>query len=141
MWVDFETLEVAFLHYFPRLFFFAVVIFACVLYLKRSKVAEVVERIRNNIRFSRRMRQSALFEDDLENGLSSRYFDITGNLEGDSREGLNEAAKTEIRNIMTMENISFDEARLRYFRDTLSNNGVGSDGVPTDLRTVTFDRL
>lgn len=87
------------------------------------------------------MEQSSLFEGDLESGLSSGNFDLSGNLAGDSRKGLDENAKAEIRNIMDTQNVSFDEARLRYFQSSLSNNVVGSDGVPTDRRTVTFDRF
>lgn len=125
----------------PFLIIFAIIVIACVVFLRRRQLAEIVERFRNRRRWYDRMQQSALFEDDLENGLSSGNFDISGNVANDSRKGLDENAKAEIRQLMSTHNLSFDEARLRYFQETLSENGVGSDGVPTDQRTVTFDRL
>lgn len=125
----------------PILWLVIIVVIACVLYLKRRELPTALDRLRNSRLWYNRMEQSSLFEGDLESGLSSGNFDLSGNLAGDSRKGLDENAKAEIRNIMDTQNVSFDEARLRYFQSSLSNNGVGSDGVPTDRRTVTFDRF
>ncbi|GBL49872.1 hypothetical protein ACI3LY_000827 [Candidozyma auris] len=125
----------------PFLWLIIVIVLACVAYLKRRELAEIAERLRNRRRWYNRMQQSSSFEQDLENGLSSGNFDISGNIGNDSRDGLDENAKAEIRRIMQRESLPFDEARLRYFRAELSRNGVASDGLPTDKRTVTFDRL
>lgn len=136
-----ESIIGGILYYSPPLWLILCIVAICVVLLRISVFAEMVKSMRNHLRYLHSIRYRSLFQDDLENGLSSNNFDLTGNLEGDTREGLDENATAEIRNIMTMEKISFDEARLRYFRDRLSNHGIGSDGVPTDRRTVTFDNI
>ncbi|PSK39774.1 hypothetical protein C7M61_001579 [Candidozyma pseudohaemuli] len=136
-----ESIIGGIIDFMPPLWLILCIVVICVVILRISLFAEMIRSMRNHLRYLHSIRYRSLFQDDLENGLSSNNFDLTGNLEGDTREGLDENATTEIRNMMTMENISFDEARLRYFRDRLSNHGIGSDGVPTDRRTVTFDNI
>lgn len=102
----------------------------------RHKLAEVHDRYR----MRRRLRQAVgSFEEDLEEGLTSSNFDIESNISNnDQRPGLLEDAKIAIRNIMEQENISFDEARLKYTRSRLNDNDIGDDGLPRDPRLITF---
>lgn len=77
---------------------------------------------------------------DLESGLSSSQFDIAANIaEGDTRAGLDERAKREIRTIMDSQNVSFDEARRVYMQKRFSKNNIGPDGRPRDPKFVSFD--
>lgn len=101
----------------------------------RRRLTEAFERYRNNRRWYTRV---SGFQEDMENGLSSSNFDISSNLSGDSRNGLEEDAKSAIRNIMESQNVTFDEARLVYTRSKMGQNGVGENGVPLDPKTVTF---
>ena len=83
------------------------------------------------------------FSDDMEAGLSSSSFNLSGNISsGDSRAGLDDDAKREIRNIMKGSWIrapmSFDEARRVYMERTLERQGIGRDGMPRDPKLVTF---
>jgi hypothetical protein len=53
------------------------------------------------------------FQDDLEGGLNSESFDIRSNIDSeDSRKGLLEEGKREIKRIMNERGITFDEARV-----------------------------
>lgn len=74
----------------------------------------------------------------MEHGLTSDSFDIGANVRSGDLRALDDAAKAEIRAMMLRRNMSFDEARLEYFRGKMKDNGIGSNGVPTDPRTVTF---
>lgn len=78
------------------------------------------------------------FQDDLDAGFSSNTFDINTNIANNDPRTLDENAKEAIRKLMLEHNLTFDEARLRYFRDHMSANGVGPNGVPMDPKTVTF---
>lgn len=78
------------------------------------------------------------FQADLENGLTSDNFDIEANIRAQDPRSLDENAREEIQALMEAQQLSFDEARLKYFRNKMAENGVGSDGVPTDPRTVTL---
>jgi len=79
------------------------------------------------------------FEDDLESGLSSDAFSLTGNIEsGDPRSGLDMAAKKEILKIMKRRKVAFDEARQIFMEQKFAKNGIGADGRPTDPRAVFF---
>lgn len=114
-----------------------VVVVAILLFHFRHKIAEAHDRYRMN----RRVRYSSLglFEDDLEDGLSSHNFDLESNIEsGDSRKGLLEAAKSEIKAIMHSQHLSFDDARLQYLQSELASNDIAPDGMPRDPKTVTF---
>lgn len=103
----------------------------------RHRIAEAHDRYRMH----RRVRYSSVggFEDDLENGLNSNTFDIESNiLNSDTRAGLLQEAKEEIKKLMTSHDISFDEARLQYTQSQLNRHGINKDGLPSDPRLVTF---
>ncbi|KAF2114868.1 hypothetical protein BDV96DRAFT_494257 [Lophiotrema nucula] len=79
------------------------------------------------------------FRDDIESGLSSTTFDLSANVEsGDSRQGLDDAAKKEVQRIMKRRGVGFDEARRIYMQDRFSKNGIGPDGRPRDPKFVSF---
>lgn len=79
------------------------------------------------------------FEDDLEAGLSSDTFSLSGNIaDGDSRAGLDTEAKNEIRGIMKKKRVNFDQARRLYLEQKMAKNGIGADGRPLDPRAVFF---
>lgn len=79
------------------------------------------------------------FRDDIESGLSSSAFDLSANVEsGDSRQGLDDAAKREVLAIMKRQRVTFDEARRLYMQNRFKNNNIGADGVPRDPKFVSF---
>jgi len=83
------------------------------------------------------------FSSDIEAGLSSNDFDLHTNLAGgDSRAGLDNAAKREIQKIMKggwfSGPVNFDEARRIYMERTLERQGIGRDGRPRDPKFVSF---
>lgn len=79
------------------------------------------------------------FNDDIEAGLSSSTFDLTGNVEaGDSRGGLDDAAKAEVLKIMKKRRMTFDQARKVYMENRFKANGIGADGRPKDPKFVSF---
>ncbi|KAF2261150.1 hypothetical protein CC78DRAFT_546899 [Lojkania enalia] len=79
------------------------------------------------------------FRDDIEAGLSSSNFDLSANIEaGDSRQGLDDAGKAEVQNIMQRRGVAFDEARRIYMQDRFKKNGIGPDGRPRDPKFVSF---
>ncbi|KAI1844960.1 hypothetical protein JX265_009588 [Neoarthrinium moseri] len=79
------------------------------------------------------------FTGDMEAGLSSSTFDLTGNVEsGDGRAGLDDAAKAEILKIMKKRRLRFDAARKVYMEQRFSANGIGPDGRPRDPKFVSF---
>lgn len=79
------------------------------------------------------------FRDDIEAGLHSSAFDMTGNVEGDdARQGLDDAGKKEVLRIMKRKSVGFDEARRLLMQERFSKAGVGSDGVPRDPKFVSF---
>lgn len=79
------------------------------------------------------------FTGDIEAGLSSSTFDLSGNVAGgDGRAGLDDAAKAEILKIMKKRRMRFDEARRVYMEGRFKANGIGPDGRPTDPKLVTF---
>ncbi|KAJ9134462.1 hypothetical protein NKR23_g10109 [Pleurostoma richardsiae] len=84
-------------------------------------------------------RLPSTFAGDIEAGLSSSSFDLQGNVEGgDSRAGLDDAAKAEILRIMKKRRLRFDEARKVYMEARFSANGIGPDGRPRDPKFVSF---
>lgn len=113
-----------------------VIVIVLVAFHFRQRLAERFEVWRNNRRWSSLVHSG--FEDDLENGFSSNNFDITENIADNDLRTLDETAKDEIRHLMQKHNLTFDDARLRYFREKMRANGVDSDGVPTDPKSVTF---
>jgi len=78
------------------------------------------------------------FREDVEAGLHSADFDMTGNVEGDSRSGLDERAKADVLRIMKRKNVGFDEARRIYMEENFKKSGIGKDGLPRDPKLVTF---
>jgi len=79
------------------------------------------------------------FADDMEAGLSSSTFDLGTNIEGgDSRAGLDNAAKREILRIMKKRRLNFDAARRVYMEQRFADNGIGADGRPRDPKFVSF---
>lgn len=79
------------------------------------------------------------FREDVEAGLHSADFDMTGNIvEGDSRSGLDEEAKAEVLKIMKRRGVGFDEARRIFMEQRFRKSGIGSDGLPKDPKLVTF---
>ncbi|CAI6082064.1 hypothetical protein V2G26_020715 [Clonostachys chloroleuca] len=79
------------------------------------------------------------FADDIEAGLSSSNFDLNANVEaGDSRQGLDTAAKAEITKIMKKRRMTFDQARKVYMENRFKANGIGPDGLPRDPKFVSF---
>lgn len=76
---------------------------------------------------------------DRDAGFSSNTFDLSGNIESaDTRQGLDNRAKREIKRIMRNQQISFDEARAIYTQQRFRDNDIGPDGRPTDPRAVFF---
>jgi len=78
------------------------------------------------------------FAGDIEAGLSSSAFDLTGNLNGDSRAGLDDSSKKEIQKIMKNRRVNFDEARRIYTEGRFAKNNIGPDGRPRDPKFVSF---
>ena len=63
---------------------------------------------------------------------------MTGNVEGDSRSGLDADAKKEVLQIMKRRGVGFDEARRIYMERNFRKSGIGADGLPRDPKLVTF---
>jgi hypothetical protein len=63
---------------------------------------------------------------------------MTGNVEGDSRSGLDEQGKREVLAIMRRNKVNFDEARKMYMERRFKREGIGADGVPNDPKFVSF---
>lgn len=79
------------------------------------------------------------FSNDIESGFSSSDFDLSANVAvGDSRGGLDQAAKAEIQKIMKSRRVGFDEARRMYTERRFERNGIGVDGRPRDPKFVSF---
>lgn len=71
--------------------------------------------------------------------MSSSQFDITANVaDGDTRAGLDQHAKKEIRKIMNNRRVNFDEARRIYTEQRFAKNNIGPDGRPRDPKFVSF---
>lgn len=79
------------------------------------------------------------FAEDIDAGLSSSTFDLTGNVEsGDGRAGLDDESKAEILKIMKKRRMTFDQARKAYMENRFKANGIGADGLPRDPKFVSF---
>lgn len=79
------------------------------------------------------------FAGDIEAGLSSTTFDLSGNVaSGDGRAGLDDASKAEILKIMKKRRMTFDQARKAYMENRFKANGIGADGLPRDPKFVSF---
>jgi len=77
------------------------------------------------------------FESAMEAGFSTSAFDLSGNVAGDSRAGLDERSLTEVRRIMEEMSLGFDDARLVRQKRILAKNGVDEYGYPMDPKAVT----
>ncbi|KAI3337401.1 hypothetical protein HD806DRAFT_38497 [Xylariaceae sp. AK1471] len=121
---------------------FLVLVSGTALYLTRNSWLHLLPNV--NIRLlqfssSPYSRLSSSFSGDIEAGLSSNTFDLGANVDsGDSRAGLDDAAKTEILKIMKKRRLRFDEARRVYMEERFSANGIGPDGRPRDPKFVSF---
>lgn len=113
---------------------FSVVVGGTALYLTRSRwlhLIPVPDYIYHRLPSS--------FTGDLEAGFSSSQFDLSGNIvAGDSRAGLDQAAKREIGRIMKRQRVGFDEARRIYTENRFAKNNIGPDGRPRDPKFVSF---
>ncbi|KAI8267796.1 UPF0357 protein [Colletotrichum sp. SAR 10_98] len=118
--------------------FFALVI-ATVLYLTRTHWKPFLPNLPIPGRDYIYSRLPSTFTGDMEAGLSSSTFDLSGNVEsGDSRAGLDDRSKAEILKIMKKRRMRFDEARRVYMENRFKANGIGPDGRPLDPKAVTF---
>ncbi|CEJ87647.1 Putative Protein [[Torrubiella] hemipterigena] len=124
-------------------FFFALVLFLAVsavgLYLTRSRWLHIIQELQlpgANYLYSR---LPTSFADDIEAGLSSSTFDLSGNVEGgDSRAGLDDASKREVLKIMKKRRMTFDQARKVFMESRFKANNIGPDGRPRDPKFVSF---
>lgn len=74
-------------------------------------------------------------------GFSTSAFDLSQNIAGDSRAGLDERTLTEVRRIMEREHCDFDEARLIHTNRMFKRNGesqllVAVGGAEVELTPV-----
>lgn len=128
------------------LFSFAVLLILCAtgIYFTRSRWQHLVPPVTlPEIRLPGRTyiysRLPQTFMGDVEAGLTSGTFDLTGNVEdGDARAGLDDAAKAEILRIMKTRRMKFDAARKLYLENKFKANGIGPDGRPRDPKFVSF---
>ncbi|CCK71587.1 uncharacterized protein KNAG_0H01720 [Huiozyma naganishii CBS 8797] len=111
-------------------------------YIKRDQLAFECREIKTRIGklFGRRIALNDSFAEDVESGFHSQNFDIRSENGEDSRSGLDNAAKAEIRRIMNNENLTFDKARLRYTERQFGKNLIAPDGTPLDPKAVTFSK-
>ncbi|GAA5982417.1 hypothetical protein JCM5350_000402 [Sporobolomyces pararoseus] len=77
------------------------------------------------------------FEDAAEQGFSTSNFDLSGNLSGDQRAGLDDQTLTELRRIMERNQVNFDEARRIQMERMFKKAGIGPDGLPIDKKAIT----
>jgi hypothetical protein len=80
------------------------------------------------------------FQADIESGLTSDQFNLQQHNKDDSRKGLDEESKKRILQLMNEQNLTFDEARLRFTQSNFKANDVGPDGMPLDPKAVTFNK-
>ncbi|EME43043.1 hypothetical protein DOTSEDRAFT_153323 [Dothistroma septosporum NZE10] len=100
---------------------------------------DISERIQNYVDSWRYSRVPTNFQEDAEAGLHSSNFNLAENIEaGDSRQGLDEAAKREIYVIMKRRGVVFDEARRMWIEEKFRREGIGADGRPLDRKAVVF---
>lgn len=118
-------------------FFFIVA--ATALFFTRSHWRQHIPNIRFPTPGHLYSRLPSSFAGDIEAGLSSSTFDLSGNVESsDSRAGLDNASKAEILKIMKKKRMTFDQARKTYMESQFKANGIGPDGRPRDPKFVSF---
>lgn len=109
------------------------------LYLTRDRWSHLVSEIRLPGGGHLYDRLPGTFTGDIEAGLSSTTFDLSGNVaDGDGRAGLDDGAKQEILKIMKKRRMKFDQARKVYMENRFRDNGIGPDGRPKDPKFVSF---
>jgi len=121
----------------------ATIISGTALYLTRARWLPLVPELPELPAFPGRdylySRLPSTFAGDIEAGLTSSNFDLAGNVEsGDSRAGLDDAAKAEVLKIMKKRRLKFDDARRVYMENRFKQNGIGPDGRPRDPKFVSF---
>lgn len=117
---------------------FLVILFGTILYVFRARWIHLMPDFSDSGSYLYRRLPSS-FTGDIEAGLSSNTFDLSGNVEGgDSRAGLDDTAKVEILKIMKKRRMKFDEARRVYMEQRFSANGIAADGRPKDPKFVSF---
>ncbi|CAI1872486.1 hypothetical protein SEUBUCD646_0C00610 [Saccharomyces eubayanus] len=119
------------------LFYFKLLFWVVLISLCTNKFRELRSRFQS--RFDRHISLNDSFTDDLESGLHSSNFDIISENNNDTRGGLDDISKNEIKQIMENDNISFDKARLLYMERKFGQNGIAPDGTPIDPKAFTFD--
>ncbi|GAA5895877.1 uncharacterized protein JCM6883_001644 [Sporobolomyces salmoneus] len=77
------------------------------------------------------------FEDAAEQGFSTSNFDLSANMAGDQRAGLDDQTLTELRRIMERNRVDFDEARRIHMERMFRKAGIGPDGLPIDKKAIT----
>jgi len=121
---------------------FSILAFTTVAYLTRAHWLPLLYSIRLPFNLDSSYLYSRLpssFTNDIESGLSSSTFDLSGNVAaGDARAGLDDASKKEIQKIMKKRRVAFDEARRIYTEERFAKNGIGADGRPRDPKFVSF---
>lgn len=116
-----------------------VLITGTVLYFTRSRWEHLLPDLSRGPASWMYSRLPGSFAGDMEAGLSSSTFDLSGNVEsGDGRAGLDDGAKREILKIMKKRRMRFDEARRVYMEQRFSDNGIAADGRPKDPKFVSF---
>jgi hypothetical protein len=112
---------------------------ATALYLTRSRWLHRVPDFELPGRDYLYSRLPSTFHGDVEAGLSSSTFDLSGNIEsGDGRAGLDDESKREILKIMKKRRMKFDDARRVLMENRFKANGIGADGRPRDPKFVSF---
>lgn len=115
-----------------------VLVSGTILYLTRNSWLHLMPDLSNSREYFY-SRLPHTFTGDIEAGLSSDTFDLSGNVtDGDSRAGLDNKAKREILAIMKKRRLKFDQARKVYMEQRFSANGIGPDGLPRDPKFVSF---
>ncbi|KAK7965081.1 hypothetical protein PG984_002309 [Apiospora sp. TS-2023a] len=116
-----------------------VLVMGTVLYFTRSRWEHLLPDLSRGPGSWMYSRLPGSFAGDMEAGLSSSTFDLSGNVEGgDGRAGLDNVAKREILKIMKKRRMQFDEARRVYMEQRFSDNGIAADGRPKDPKFVSF---
>ncbi|RYP07263.1 hypothetical protein DL765_009215 [Monosporascus sp. GIB2] len=121
---------------------FLVLVLGTALYLTRGRWLHLIPELPflpDGARDYLYSRLPSSFAGDVEAGLSSANFDLSGNVaSGDARAGLDDAAKAEILRIMKKRRLRFDDARRAYMEQRFSANGIAPDGRPRDPKFVSF---
>ncbi|RYP03369.1 hypothetical protein DL764_005184 [Monosporascus ibericus] len=121
---------------------FLVLVLGTALYLTRGRWLHLIPELPflpDGARDYLYSRLPSSFAGDVEAGLSSANFDLSGNVaSGDARAGLDDAAKAEILRIMKKRRLRFDDARRVYMEQRFSANGIAPDGRPRDPKFVSF---